>query len=525
MPYPTSSQRSRGRQPVRRLLILWLAVAMLGTACSGSDDDPAPGSADDLSESAPSTTEAPALPAPPNDLLADAIEIDPTSLPFTTTVDTTSATADADDDRAGCPAPRSDASVWYTLVSPVDMRVKVSGDGSDFPVGISAISDEDGSFELFECRPFAFEVAIAAGTPYVFQVFDGEDPASAGGTLAFTVEEVERQPTDALAPLGAEFAETVAGNVAVTDGAFMFAVVAEDGEVISGSTGTDADGQEPSPSDVFRVGSITKVFTSLAVLSLVEDGLVALDDAASDHVSRVPVPADVTVRDLLRHTSGIENYTEGDDFFPELFADPARVWTPEDTVELVGEAPPLFEPGSEFSYSNTNYTILGVLIEELTGRAYHEVVRERILDPLGLASTYLAGFEDGPGVFQPYDPESDGDDDYTSIATSAWAGGAMVSSADDLHRFFTALFDNEIVSDALVAEMLVGDDYGLGIELGEAANGLYGHSGGIPGYETFVRHSPDLGMTGFVVSTDQAADTRYGVDQLLEGFVRLAGES
>ncbi len=516
-------------------------LGLLASACGSSSDSATP----EVSTPEPTAPATAAVPdaatldteadvasdtdveVPPNDLLANVVVIDPAALPFTDAMNTNAATSDEDDANVGCPSPENDASVWYSITPTIDMRLSVSAEGSDFPAGVSAASGEPGSLQLIECRPFAFVVEAEANVTYHFQVFDGEDPSSQGGNLVFRVEEAPelvRESTEGLAPLGQEFVETVAGDIEVTDGAFMFAVVDAHGEAVAGSNGVDGDGNAPTATDVFRIGSITKVFTSAATLTLVEDGVVDLDAPASRYVSRVPVPDDVTVRDLLRHTSGIYNYTDDPDFIPSTFDAPDRFWTPEEVVAVVVDQPSLFEPGSEFRYSNTNYVILGVLIEEVTGQQYHEVLRERIISPLGLSSTYLAGFEGGPEVFDPYEHEGDADYDYTSVASGAWSAGAMVSSAGDLHTLFTALFDEEIVSSDLVAQMIDGTEYGFGMELFQSGEGLFGHGGGIPGYVTFVLHSPESGVTGFLVSTDPVADNRYAIDKMFEGFAALASD-
>ncbi|MFW2336145.1 MAG: serine hydrolase domain-containing protein, partial [Ilumatobacter sp.] len=273
----------------------------------------------------------------------------------------------------------------------------------------------------------------------------------------------------------------------------MIVVVDSTGDAVAGSAGGDAAGNAPTAGDVFRIGSITKVFTALTTLSLVEEGLVDLDASATDYVTRVPVDADITVRDLLGHRSGIDNYTDVAGFFETVIAESERVWEPEEQVELVVDRPALFEPGEQFSYSNTNYIILGILIEEVTGQPYHDVVRERILDPLEMSSTYLAGFEEGAEPFDPFVEEPDTGYDYTSIATSAWSAGAMVSSAEDLHTLFTALFDERVLSGATVDELTASSFYGLGVELDQWQDGLIGHSGSIPGYHTFVRYSTESG--------------------------------
>ncbi|MEM9037160.1 MAG: serine hydrolase domain-containing protein [Actinomycetota bacterium] len=291
------------------------------------------------------------------------------------------------------------------------------------------------------------------------------------------------------------------------EGTVSVAVIDADGEVLSATDGNALDGEHPGTADPVRVGSISKVFTSLATLSLVADGEVALDDRASAHVSRVPVPDGVTVRDLLQHTSGIPEHIVTEGFFDSLAHDRLRRWTPEEIIGLVDGVDADFEPGAEFGYSNSNYIVLGILLEEVTGRPAHEVIRERVIDVVGMPSTYLAGAEDGPepvGAFadllgQPLEPTSGFD--YTSIATAAWTAGAVVSTGDDLHGLFTALVAGDIIPAELVGEMTTAEMYGLGIELWDADASLIGHGGSIPGYETLAFHDPASGRTAFWSST------------------------
>jgi len=264
------------------------------------------------------------------------------------------------------------------------------------------------------------------------------------------------------------------------------------------------------------------VFTSLATMTLAEDGLVDLDEPASTYVTRVPVDDRVTVRNLLEHSSGIPNVTDLSGFFQNLHSEQARSWTPEEQMELVADLPLRFNPGMVFHYSNTNYVILGVLLEEVTGRPYHEVLRERIIDPLGMDATYVAGFEEGPEPFDPY-LHFGAEYDYTALASVAWSAGGIVSSGPDLHRLFTALFDDKIISSDLRQEMATGDEYGLGVELFDPDLSLIGHSGGIPGYFTFVVHSAETGVTAFLVSTDEQTDFGPAVQAMFEGIASDGG--
>ncbi len=291
------------------------------------------------------------------------------------------------------------------------------------------------------------------------------------------------------------------------EGLVAVSIIDADGVSISAADGNSPDGASLDSSDPVRIGSITKVFTALTTLTLVDDGSIALDDLVSEHVSRVDVAEGVTIRDLLQHTSGIPEHVD-QGFGEDLFANHTRAWTPEEVVGRVAEIDVAFEAGEEFSYSNTNYIILGVLIEEVTGQPAHAVIRERVIDVVGMPTTYLDGVENGPAPVAAYgglsgQPADLIDFDYTSVATAAWTAGSMVSSGDDLHDLFTALVAGEIISEELVAEMIANEHYGLGIEPWDADDSLIGHGGSIFGFATLVFHDPETGKTAFWVSTSE----------------------
>jgi D-alanyl-D-alanine carboxypeptidase len=339
-------------------------------------------------------------------------------------------------------------------------------------------------------------------------------PVVADGEPSLTIEE-------GLAEIAADL------EVPEGSGSVMVVVVDADGAATHVSAGQAPDGSTPTPDDTFRVGSITKVFTALATLTLVDEGLVDLDASASEYVSRLDVPEEVTVRDLLAHTSGLPNDIAQ---APKkwLDADPSYVWTPEETYAMISVDPLQFAPGTRFAYSNTNYIVLGVLIEEVTSGTAAEAIRTRIVEPLGLDDTYLAGQEPGAEPFSTSDTLQGAIEpinfDYTSIASSAFTAGSMVSSASDLHRLFRALAEGEIVSAESFAAMtadnnhlaptLAAGDWGFGLEIGNfgSTERLIGHSGQIVGYDTRVLHSVETGRTAFVVSAGRTAIFDDGVD-------------
>ena len=287
----------------------------------------------------------------------------------------------------------------------------------------------------------------------------------------------------------------------------------DDSGTLEASNGTDDDGNHPTSGDQFRIGSITKVFTAVATLALVEDGLIDLDTAASTYVSRVEIPEGVRARDLLQHTSGILD--SGPMWV--LTESPERAWSPEAIIDA-SSAPATGRPGADYRYENSNYLLLGVLLEEVTGLPYHVVIRDRIIGPLDLADTYLAHHEEGGTPFDPYTRRSAESFDYTSIATISWSAGALISSAPDLHRFFSALLDGQIIPPDLVEAMTANDEY-LGLLRWDPS--LVGHSGLTPGYSTWVVHQPTTGVTLFLASTDDFASVTSASRTMLQGLSLL----
>lgn len=303
----------------------------------------------------------------------------------------------------------------------------------------------------------------------------------------------------------------LADNIALVDvpddgGSAMVVVVEPDGTSTYASTGMGSRGTSPTADDTFRIGSITKIFTSIVTLTLVDEGLVDLDAPVADYVTRVEVPVEISVRDLLQHTSGIPNFTSHPSFYARMVDDPSRAFQPEESFGLVAGEDLNFDPGTRFEYSNSNYTVLGVLIEEVAGRPAAAELRSRIIDPLGMTNTYMSGFEPGPEPFGSfttlYGSKQPIEFEYTSIETDAWTAGAMVSSAGDLHKLFSALVGGDLISAESYAAMTADDRYGLGLSTdGLGANGsLIGHNGGIVGYSTLVLHSPETGRTAFWVA-------------------------
>jgi D-alanyl-D-alanine carboxypeptidase len=282
----------------------------------------------------------------------------------------------------------------------------------------------------------------------------------------------------------------------------------------------------------FRMGSDTKTFVSVVLLQLVGEGQLSLEDSVERRLPGVVAGngndgRQITVRELLQHTSGIANYTDGlplvttaDGFQAHRFDhnDAARL------VELAMQKPPLFAPGTSWSYSNTNYVLAGMIIERVTGHSWAREVHDRILAPLHLNHTYVPG--DEPTL---RDPHADG---YTQAApggplvdttlfnpTAADAAGAMITTPTDLARFWQALEGGRLLAPAQMAQMhttvpeagsaqvFPGARYGLGItSIPDSCGGYWAHSGGALGWITLNGVSPDGKRVVVLSTSSQLAD-------------------
>lgn len=281
------------------------------------------------------------------------------------------------------------------------------------------------------------------------------------------------------------------------------------------------------PDGWFRVGSITKTFTAAVALTLVADGLLDLD-ATYDEWGPT-----VTLRQLLNHTTGIYNYTDelGDE--AAIVRERYDHWDPERALRMALRHEPLFEPGTDWSYSNTNYTIVGLIIEAATGRSYAEEVRARVLEPLGLQQTIVPGDD----IDLP-EPHAHGylsvDDELVDMtklnASQAWSSGSIVSTAGDLNQFYAALLAGKLLAPAQLEEMLTvvpngegGRGYGLGIGRRQLADGtiVWGHNGGIFGYLTSSFHAAD-GSRQFTASYTVAGTESYKPDDLIPAVFESA---
>ncbi|MDQ3443436.1 MAG: beta-lactamase family protein [Chloroflexota bacterium] len=307
--------------------------------------------------------------------------------------------------------------------------------------------------------------------------------------------------------------------------------------VFSGAAGVASIEQETplKATDRFRIYSITKTFTATIVLQLVDEGMLTLDDTVAmwldqPDVARIPNLEQATIRQVLNHTSGIYDFADDDDspFWEDAFlgptADWTKVWTLPELLAYADEAnhAPYFAPGEACHYSNTNYLLLGMIIEKATGSDFGCELQARILTPLGLNDTALAtGGAIPEGVVDGYQLLDNQLVNVSTINLSwVWAAGGIVSTTADLLRFARAMFTGELLSPESFEEMFTfvpsGNPnlmFGGGLYQEVTPNGkLVGMDGGSAGFNSTMMWLPDEEVTVVLLTNRAPGD---GSDEAL----------
>jgi D-alanyl-D-alanine carboxypeptidase len=295
-------------------------------------------------------------------------------------------------------------------------------------------------------------------------------------------------------------------------------VVLANGESFGLAVGfSDRETKTPmKPTDRMLAGSVGKTFAAATALQLIKEGKIGLDDKIEKYLggepwfSRLPNAKDITVRELMNHTSGLVRYEFKEQFTKDLTANPEKVWRPAELVAYLLDEKPPFEAGKGWDYSDTNFIVLGMIIEKVTGKRFYDEANRRLLKPLKLTDTIP---QDGPrlkGVVQGYAGPNNpfGGTDAMIVKGKfvinpqfEWTGGGYASTAHDLARWAKMFYEGKAFAPDLLPQVIDGvpapmlgreTKYGLGAIIRKTSVGpSYGHSGFFPGYMTDMMYFPD----------------------------------
>jgi len=310
--------------------------------------------------------------------------------------------------------------------------------------------------------------------------------------------------------------------------------------------------------DQFRIASLGKMTLATVVMKLVEEGRLNLDDSIYHYLPNNILNGlhvfqgneyskQITIHQLLNHSSGLPDYIEDGnkdengltDFLKLLVAQPNKFWTPEETIEYTKQnLIPFFTPGNGYHYTDTEYQLLGLILQRVTGKSLNVLYKEKLFDPLGMKHTYMEYYDnpipsiEGRGLSHVYL----GDIDYTTWVSNSsdWAGGGIISTTEDLNRFLRAFENNEIFQNTNTKQQMLnwqntgetGFYYGFGIalinfeELGLNGFGeIYGHDG-FPQSFMFYWAKKDVTLVG----TLNQGSSEYHYQQLILEIINLLKE-
>ncbi|HAF27949.1 MAG TPA: hypothetical protein DCG75_02780 [Bacteroidales bacterium] len=311
------------------------------------------------------------------------------------------------------------------------------------------------------------------------------------------------------------------------------AIVMPNNEIIAVSAGySDKEKQIlMKPEDVMLSGSTGKTFCAAIILQLIDEGKLDVDDPISKYFgneewfTRLPNANEVTIRMLLNHTSGIPRYVFDDSIWKTMQEDPEKIWTGVERLSYIFDSEPVHPAGKGWGYSDTNYIILGMLIEQLTGNEYYAELTQRILNPMNLSNTLPGNTRKIPGLIPGYSafskelfvPEKVLLDDgkFAFNPQMEFAGGGIACTTSDLAKWGKIYYGGQVFSKESLEmmrtpsnqETTLDDNAGYGFAAfiwNENDQLSYGHTGFFPGYVTIFEYIPDLGISiGMQWNTDK----------------------
>jgi len=299
------------------------------------------------------------------------------------------------------------------------------------------------------------------------------------------------------------------------------------------------------PADRMLAGSIGKTFVAAVLLQLVEEGRIALDDPLSKWLgkegwyARLPNGADLTVRMLALQTSGLPEYFEVKGFMRALTGNADKVWKPSELISFILDAKPLFPAGKGWSYADTNYILIGMIIEKATGKPLFEEIDRRLLKPWKLERTIASDRRVIPGLIPGYAAQGNPlgytgrtilDGQFVINPQMEYAGGGLASTAEDLAKWGRLLYEGKVFQKKETLALLLsgvdasggrgggkGTKYGVGVQIRESPWGIsYGHGGWFPGYLSEVEYFPEHHIS---VAVQFNSDNRREIKKGLRAYI------
>ncbi|MDC0230505.1 serine hydrolase [Aureispira] len=308
-------------------------------------------------------------------------------------------------------------------------------------------------------------------------------------------------------------------------------VIMPNGDSWNGSVGVDPSGNEITDTSLFYGASTLKVYVASTILLLQQNGQLGLNDPYTQYIAPITnADTNITIRQLLNHTSGNFNFVDNSSFLSSIIGNPTQIYQPGDALTTFFNQGAYFVPGGGWHYSNSNYVILAMIIESVTGNTLQTELRNRFWTPLGMTHTYL-------GVFESYtepiaglwaDPTSSGSlTDFNSVSHNSilsvgWGTMSIVTTPSDEAIFIRALMSGQVLADSSLQQMmywvdhssfstfLYDYDYGLGLEreIHFSGDTLVGHSGDL-GNITYMFHSISNGYTIVTMTNSEVTNPKY----------------
>lgn len=292
-----------------------------------------------------------------------------------------------------------------------------------------------------------------------------------------------------------------------------------------GVTGVSHAGTPITSDMLFGIASNTKLFTGVLLLKLAENNIIQLDDSLHEYLPTFNnIDSNITIRQLLNHTSGLDDVTSVPGYPDSMLTNPNRIFTTNELMTWAG--PPLFPAGTSWNYSNTNYLLSGMIAESATGQSYSQLLRDSILTPLQLDSTFLDVYE--TILYPVAHPWQAGVNNNsiprTSVNSAAWAAGALYSTSGEMVQWYSALMNGQVLNSNSFNELttFVGSgNYGMGISQATViGRTVWTHGGTIwGGYNSSMMYDPATGIIICVLINQLPAQAFHVSTQLLSTLI------